>query len=537
MPESRASIPRRMPVEEIAGIIDKCLDESSNKKNSVFSRETISRDQIMKSAEDLARIINGSLETEEGQKTMSYDDLARFLMASCSADNVIFLDDDEQQDPLQEDDLDIWRGLPQQKLSTSQVPAVAQVCSAISELSSTLGDLETTFTKKMEQFIIERPEVSNHVSTLKADLSDMIQALSGTLGNVSIADEKDVEAAIDNELHNWETRRIKEEFIREERHQVEQLNKSKKRQKELEENRSDEIETMEEKRSIALPPTAAGRKSEVGDNRKSVRRSRADGNRTSTTERSGSIIRRRKTSTGRRVGSSIKLKIPDDRVDAVEKTPEGSVTKEEYLLAAVENRPKTLQKFIDQGGAVNTVDECKRSALHRAALYGSMDCVTVLSRNKVKMNLQDKLGDTALHWACRGGDLQIVKYLVDNGAKVNAKDKLFSTPLHVAVRVGVQEIIEFLCEHGADINAKDREGDTPMHDAVRLGRYRIVKSLILYGANLRVKNQQGKTPVDMVQLWYKDTAQALSGNTEARKKNSVAVKMTDLINEQLAAGQ
>jgi hypothetical protein len=136
-----------MPVEEIAGIIDKCLDESSNKKNSVFSRETISRDQIMKSAEDLARIINGSLETEEGQKTMSYDDLARFLMASCSADNVIFLDDDEQQDPLQEDDLDIWRGLPQQKLSTSQVPAVAQVCSAISELSSTLGDLETTFTK------------------------------------------------------------------------------------------------------------------------------------------------------------------------------------------------------------------------------------------------------------------------------------------------------------------------------------------------------------------------------------------------------
>ena len=51
----------------------------------------------------------------------------------------------------------------------------------------------------MEQFIIERPEVSNHVSTLKADLSDMIQALSGTLGNVSIADEKEVEAAIDNE--------------------------------------------------------------------------------------------------------------------------------------------------------------------------------------------------------------------------------------------------------------------------------------------------------------------------------------------------
>ena len=79
-------------------------------------------------------------------------------------------------------------------------------------------------------------------------------------------------------------------------------------------------------------------------------------------------------------------------------------------------------------------------------------------------------------------------------------------------------------------------GDTPMHDAVRLGRYRVVKSLILHGANLRVKNQIGKSPIDMVQLWYKDTKQT---TTEARKKNSVAVKMTDLLNEhaELAAGQ
>ena len=71
-------------------------------------------------------------------------------------------------------------------------------------------------------------------------------------------------------------------------------------------------------------------------------------------------------------------------------------------------------------------------------------------------------------------------------------------------------------------------GDTPMHDAVRLGRYRVVKSLIMHGANLHVKNQMGKTPIDMVQLWYKETK---ATTTESRKKNSVAVKMTDLLNE------
>lgn len=119
----------------------------------------------------------------------------------------------------------------------------------------------------------------------------------------------------------------------------------------------------------------------------------------------------------------------------------------------------------------------------------------------------------------------------------------------MAVRVGVQEIVEFLTDHGADVNAKDREGrfqklvffdksvrkqstfnlgDTPMHDAVRLGRYRIVKTLILHGANLRVENQAKKSPIDMVQLWYKETK---STTTEARKKNSVAAKMTDLLKD------
>ena len=68
-----------------------------------------------------------------------------------------------------------------------------------------------------------------------------------------------------------------------------------------------------------------------------------------------------------------------------------------------------------------------------------------------------------------------------------------------------------------------------MHDAVRLGRYKIVKILILHGANLRVQNSAKKSPIDMVQLWYKDTKNGSA--TDARKKNSVAAKMTDLLSQ------
>ena len=67
-----------------------------------------------------------------------------------------------------------------------------------------------------------------------------------------------------------------------------------------------------------------------------------------------------------------------------------------------------------------------------------------------------------------------------------------------------------------------------MHDAVRLGRYKIVKILILHGANLRSQNSAKKSPIDMVQLWYKETKGNNSG-AEARKKNSVAAKMTEIL--------
>ena len=59
----RRSVPRRMSVEEIAGLIDAALEESSTQRNSVVTkRDNISRDQVLKSATNLADIINRSIE-------------------------------------------------------------------------------------------------------------------------------------------------------------------------------------------------------------------------------------------------------------------------------------------------------------------------------------------------------------------------------------------------------------------------------------------------------------------------------------------
>ena len=59
---------------------------------------------------------------------MSYDELSRFLSASVSPDNIIFAADDELtcDGPLTDDDLDIWKGLPEHdRTSAHKSPAVA----------------------------------------------------------------------------------------------------------------------------------------------------------------------------------------------------------------------------------------------------------------------------------------------------------------------------------------------------------------------------------------------------------------------------
>lgn len=58
---------------------------------------------------------------------MTYDDLTRFLAASVNPDNIIFMDDELMADgPLTDDDLDIWKGLPENDRTTAhRSPAVA----------------------------------------------------------------------------------------------------------------------------------------------------------------------------------------------------------------------------------------------------------------------------------------------------------------------------------------------------------------------------------------------------------------------------
>uniref|UniRef100_A0A672IHG5 Ankyrin repeat domain 2 (stretch responsive muscle) n=1 Tax=Salarias fasciatus TaxID=181472 RepID=A0A672IHG5_SALFA len=169
-----------------------------------------------------------------------------------------------------------------------------------------------------------------------------------------------------------------------------------------------------------------------------------------------------------------------------EEIPIASANMSEFMNAASQGKVEVIHKYLSDGGNPNAHDELKRTALHRAALEGHTDILTLLIGWEPPTVFQ--LGSRAIHWACRGGSLGVVEALKSHGADLNARDKLCSTPLHVATRTGHTAIVEYLLSCGAKINSRDREGDTALHDAVRLNRYKIVELLIASGADTKIKN-------------------------------------------------
>ena len=158
-----------------------------------------------------------------------------------------------------------------------------------------------------------------------------------------------------------------------------------------------------------------------------------------------------------------------------------------------------LERRIDHGVDVNTVNKHNHTALIVACVKKNIDAVHVLLNAGADTNIADNMCATCLHYAVLGGCTKdALQKIVDHGANVNAKNRNIVTALHSVCYTGNVDAVNVLLKAGADVNIVDDKGSSWLHYAVLGGCSKeFLQSLIDHGANVNATNHGNITSLMM----------------------------------------
>ena len=121
---------------------------------------------------------------------------------------------------------------------------------------------------------------------------------------------------------------------------------------------------------------------------------------------------------------------------------------------------------------------------------------------------------TAVHVAAAYGQIDCLTTLIEHGADVNAWAGDWGTPLHRAVLNGHTKCVTALLRHGADASSRSRIGDTSLHKAARRGHVDCFEKLVQSGADTTLKNYANKTAIDVADESTKQQMQHIVNNNK-----------------------
>ncbi|XP_054989251.1 caskin-2 isoform X2 [Sorex araneus] len=119
------------------------------------------------------------------------------------------------------------------------------------------------------------------------------------------------------------------------------------------------------------------------------------------------------------------------------------------------------------------------------------------STKRFNVNYQDADGFSALHHAALGGSLELISLLLDAQATVDIKDSNGMRPLHYAAWQGRLEPVRLLLRAAAAVNAASLDGQIPLHLAAQYGHYEVSEMLLQHQSNPCLLSKAKKTPLDL----------------------------------------
>ncbi|XP_072207973.1 caskin-2 [Excalfactoria chinensis] len=119
------------------------------------------------------------------------------------------------------------------------------------------------------------------------------------------------------------------------------------------------------------------------------------------------------------------------------------------------------------------------------------------STKRLNVNYQDADGFSALHHAALGGSLDLISLLLEAQATVDIKDSNGMRPLHYAAWQGRVEPVRVLLRAAASVNMASLDGQIPLHLSAQYGHYEVSEMLLQHQSNPCLINKAKKTPLDL----------------------------------------
>ncbi|NWH48223.1 CSKI2 protein, partial [Fregata magnificens] len=119
------------------------------------------------------------------------------------------------------------------------------------------------------------------------------------------------------------------------------------------------------------------------------------------------------------------------------------------------------------------------------------------SAKRLNVNYQDADGFSALHHAALGGSLDLILLLLEAQATVDIKDSNGMRPLHYAAWQGRVEPVRVLLRAAASVNMASLDGQIPLHLSAQYGHYEVSEMLLQHQSNPCLINKAKKTPLDL----------------------------------------
>ncbi|XP_034059200.1 ankyrin repeat and SOCS box protein 2-like [Gymnodraco acuticeps] len=176
------------------------------------------------------------------------------------------------------------------------------------------------------------------------------------------------------------------------------------------------------------------------------------------------------------------------------------------LIDLVRRRSSSLMEQSDEGWI----------ALHEAAFYGQLQCVSVLvTAFPDSVNRCSLKSESALLLAAGQGNVSCVDFLLKHGADPNIANKDRETTLFIACEKPNEAIVDLLLRGGAEVNRSNAQGASALHEVCMNGQLKLCRMLLESGAHLQSKNVYGIRPLfiaaqhghaDIIQLLAKKGA-------------------------------